>query len=580
MSLFSDIFGGWSISMPPPPALVKATPDMTKAIATQPNEFQAFDLYKGMAAAEAKALANNPMMLLDAMGYKQKPGNLSYQILSTMATRNAVVAAIILTRVNQVATFTKPARFSRDGLGYEIKTRDPEHTPTDEEKDLMLAMELFLENCGFDEDNSRDDFTTFIKKLVRDSLTYDQACVEVVPDKAGRPAELFAVDAATIRAATETFDPSIGLWQDLQPPKKNQEVSWVQVIDGRVTAWFTNQELAFGVRNPRTNINMNPYGFSELEQLIHQITSHLYAEEYNMRFFSQGGTSKGILNIKGQYQAANKEQIDGFKRQWKAQVSGLSGAWKTPILQVPDGIEYINVGTTNREMEFEKWMNYLINVSCAVFQIDPAEVNFPNNGGVGGSGGGIFESGNLTKLQNSKDKGLRPLLRFIEDFINKYIISRFSNQYVFSFVGVDAKTDSEIVDLDQKSVHVYKTVNEIRKEHDMGPLEDGDTILDPSFINMVNQKKMMEQQQSMMGGGAPGEEGEEMPPDEAAAEAEDDQEVNPDEEEFDYGFDDTDVDDEFADEELEESEEESEEKKGKTIKKALEKINTMEIYID
>ena len=361
----------------------------------------------------------------------------------------------------------------------------------------MNSIELFLENCGFSDDSDRDDFDTFIRKIVRDSLTYDQMCFEVIPDRKGKPAEILAVDAATIRAASENYQAD-QTWMEMVPNKKNEEVKWVQVVDGTIVSWFTARELAFGVRNPRTNINLQPYGFSELEQLIHQITSHLYAEEYNSKFFSQGGTTKGIINIKSDPNGVgNKEQLDSFKRQWRAQVNGMTGAWKTPVLQVPNGIEYINVSQSNREMEFEKWMNYLVNIVCAVYQIDPAEVNFPNNGGVSGNGGSVFESSQEVKLKNSKDKGLKPLMRFIESIINKFVVSKFSQDYVFVFTGLDEKSEEEKAELDTKQVKTWRTVNEIRKEHGEKPLENGDIILDPSYLNYIQQKEMAAQQGEM-----------------------------------------------------------------------------------
>ena len=343
------------------------------------------------------------------------------------------------------------------------------------------------------------DLYTFIRKIVRDSLTYDQMCFEVIPDRKGKPAEILAVDAATIRAASENYQAD-QTWMEMVPNKKNEEVKWVQVVDGTIVSWFTARELAFGVRNPRTNINLQPYGFSELEQLIHQITSHLYAEEYNSKFFSQGGTTKGIINIKSDPNGVgNKEQLDSFKRQWRAQVNGMTGAWKTPVLQVPNGIEYINVSQSNREMEFEKWMNYLVNIVCAVYQIDPAEVNFPNNGGVSGNGGSVFESSQEVKLKNSKDKGLKPLMRFIESIINKFVVSKFSQDYVFVFTGLDEKSEEEKAELDTKQVKTWRTVNEIRKEHGEKPLENGDIILDPSYLNYIQQKEMAAQQGEMGG---------------------------------------------------------------------------------
>lgn len=469
------------------------------------------DLMKSLPARELKAYYENPIRMANATSYKDKPSSLSYNILYQMSVKNSVVGAVINTRVNQVSTFTKPARFSEDGIGYQIRLRDPSETPTDEQKEVMSSIELFLENCGFNDDSDRDDFDTFIRKITRDSLTYDQACFEIIPDRKGRPAEIVAVDAATIRAASENFKAD-QIWSKYQPKGKEiDEVKWVQVVDGSIVSWFTASELAFGVRNPRTNINLQPYGFSELEQLIQQVTSHLYAEEYNSKFFSQGGTTKGIINIKSDPNGiGNKEQLDSFKRQWRAQVNGMAGAWKTPVLQVPDGIEYINVSQSNREMEFANWMNYLINIVCAIYSIDPAEVNFPNNGGASPQGS-VFESSQEQKLKNSKDKGLKPLLRFIETILNKYVVSKFSQDYVFTFVGLDEKSDDEKAELDAKQVKTWKTVNEIRVEHGQEPIENGDVILDPSWLNYTQQQAMAAQGGMGMpeGGEEPTEESEE-----------------------------------------------------------------------
>lgn len=466
-------------------------------------------LVKSMPLREMKAYDENPMRLAQAANYKDKPSSLSYNILYQMSVKNSVVSAVLNTRINQVSTFTKPARFSTDGIGFQIRLRDPKKVPTAEQQDVMNSIELFLENCGFTDSSDRDDFDTFIRKIVRDSLTYDQMCFEIIPDRKGRPAEIVAVDAATIRAASENYSVDSSWAQ--YTPKKNEEVKWVQVIDGSVVSWFTARELAFGVRNPRTNINMQPYGFSELEMLIQQITSHLYAEEYNSKYFSQGGTTKGIINIKSDPNGiGNKEQLESFKRQWRAQVNGMSGAWKTPVLQVPDGIEYISVNQSNRDMEYSQWVNYLINIVCAVYQIDPAEVNFSNNGGANNQSS-VFETSQEQKLKNSKDKGLKPLLRFIESIINKFVVSKFSQDYVFAFTGLDEKSEEEKAELDSKQVKTWRTINEIRKEHGEKPLENGDIILDPSYLNYIQQKEMSAQ--GGMGGEMPESGDEEIPQD-------------------------------------------------------------------
>jgi hypothetical protein len=469
-----------------------------------PSLNSGMDLIKSEPLTDRKSYIEPPIVLMESLNYKDKPSSLTYNTLYQMATKNSVVGAVINTRVNQVSSFTKPSRFNKDKLGYEIRLRNPTAVPTEEQTRMMTAIETFIENCGYKKDNTRDDFDQFIRKVVRDSLTYDQLTFEIIPDRKGLPAEFLAVDASTIRAASEEFrfDPYMS---DIAP-KSSDKVSYVQVIDGSVVSWFTSNELAFGIRNPRTSIYMQPYGFSELEQLITQITSHLYAEEYNSKFFSQGGTTKGIINLKQDPNGVmSTQQLESFKRQWRSQVTGMTGAWKTPVVQIPNGIEYLNVSQSNREMEFEKWMNYLINIVCAVYQIDPAEVNFPNNGGVAGTGGGIFESSNESKLKNSKDKGLRPLLRFIESLMNKYIVSRFSEEFVFNFTGVDEKSEDEEADFDTKTSKVYRTVNEIRADHGKEPLPHGDIILDPSYLNYIQQKEAAEQGQQMSEMGGMGE---------------------------------------------------------------------------
>lgn len=469
-----------------------------------PSLNSGMDLIKSEPLTDRKSYIEPPIVLMESLNYKDKPSSLTYNTLYQMATKNSVVGAVINTRVNQVSSFTKPSRFNKDKLGYEIRLRNPTAVPTEEQTRMMTAIETFIENCGYKKDNTRDDFDQFIRKVVRDSLTYDQLTFEIIPDRKGLPAEFLAVDASTIRAASEEFrfDPYMS---DIAP-KSSDKVSYVQVIDGSVVSWFTSNELAFGIRNPRTSIYMQPYGFSELEQLITQITSHLYAEEYNSKFFSQGGTTKGIINLKQDPNGVmSTQQLESFKRQWRSQVTGMTGAWKTPVVQIPNGIEYLNVSQSNREMEFEKWMNYLINIVCAVYQIDPAEVNFPNNGGVAGTGGGIFESSNESKLKNSKDKGLRPLLRFIESLMNKYIVSRFSEEFVFNFTGVDEKSEDEEADFDAKTSKVYRTVNEIRADHGKEPLPHGDIILDPSYLNYIQQKEAAEQGQQMSEMGGMGE---------------------------------------------------------------------------
>lgn len=473
-------------------------------------------LVKSAPVRKGRAFLADPTGQIAAMGYMDRPYSLSYDTLRDMSTKNAVIAAIINTRVNQVSTFTRPARFDKAGIGYEIALRDPKRAPTKSEEREILDYERFLEYTGYYKDPMRDSFDTFIRKITRDRLTYDQVNFEIVPDRAGRPAEFNATDASSIRVAdTRLHNSKLGenkkedynyqennlaaIADALGTGQKIEDIRYVQLIDGVIVAGFSFDELAFGTANPRTDIRVQPYGLSELETLTKQVTSHLWAEDYNSRYFSNGGTTKGILNLKGDADnPISPAQFEAFKRQYVAQTLGNTGAWKTPVVSIP-GLEYINVQQSNREMEFEKWMNYLINICCSIYGIDPAEVNFPNRGGAGNSGGGGLGNGGIQdRIQYSRDKGLRPLLRFIEDMINQYIIYRFSDKYIFRFVGVNAKNEQEIVALQEKQAKVFKTVNEVRADNDMKPLPYGDMIEDPYFVQYALNIQAQEAQQQQL----------------------------------------------------------------------------------
>lgn len=329
----------------------------------------------------------DPLSLQYSLGYKDRRYSITYDTLKRISQQLSIVSAIINTRSAQVAAFSQPYRWTKS-LGFIIRHKDPDHSTTPAEIAFIKELEQFILNCGRAEKNPysripRDDFETFLRKIVRDSLTFDQICCEVVPDRIGLPFEFVAVDASTIRYASEDrytginssytsregFVPSVparfaGLYEGRQYGTRTadgERVQYVQIINGQIENIYGTGDLAFGVRNPRTDIYIQGYGYGELEQLITIVTSHLNAEQYTSRFFTANSTPKGILNMKGDNWTP--EQLEAFRRQWGAMVSGIENSWKMPVLQ-SEGIEFIDMHKGNEEMGFGKWLEYLIKISC------------------------------------------------------------------------------------------------------------------------------------------------------------------------------------------------------------------------
>jgi hypothetical protein len=224
----------------------------------------------------------------------------------------------------------------------------------------------------------------------------------------------------------------------------------------------------------------------------------LYAEEYNRRFFMQGSAPKGILNFRGDN--LTPDQLEGFRRQWRANVEGVENSWRTPIMQAEQGVEWINLHPSNQEMEYGQWMEYLIKITCAVFLIDPAELNFDMHGGVQQTS--LFESSQEWKLKASRDCGLKPMLRFIAKLINQHIVSKIDDNFTFDFVGLDELTEQEKHELRKEQVSSYMTLNEIRRAEDLPDVPDGDLILNPTYTTAQQQRKQMALQEKQQAAAA------------------------------------------------------------------------------
>jgi HK97 family phage portal protein len=454
----------------------------------------------------------DPFAIVEQLGYRDRPSLITYATLKAMAWRVPVVRAIIQTRLNQIGAFCQPQR-DRYHLGYRIRTRDSEHEPTPADKRWIKQMESVLQRTGVTENpRGRDSFESFIRKVMLDSLVYDQMCFEVVPDKRGRPCEWYAVDAATVRLADSA---SVYLHTNL-----DKAVRYVQIYDGMIITEYTQDEMAFCVRNPSTDIRLFGYGTSELEMMVDAVTSFLYAWEYNRRFFSQGSSAKGLINIKG---ALPEKQLKAFRRHWYTMISGVENAWRTPILNAED-VQWLNMQNSNREMEFSAYMDFIIKILCSIFSIDPIEVNFQY--GNTGQRSAMNTPSNREKITESKERGLRPLIRFLSGVINRHIIWPTNEAFEFEFVGLDSMTREQWTDVNVKRVSNFRTIDEIRAEDDYPPLPEGkgECILNPTWVQWASQKDQAAQQgaMGMLGGmagppGAPGvdegaPQGQEQPP--------------------------------------------------------------------
>lgn len=307
------------------------------------------------------AMFEDPYAVLNNLGYKASAKPITFTTMDIMMRRCPLIAGIIQTRLANMHSFSRLPR-DRFDTGFRIVTEDGAEKMSPADRKKAKQIEQWVLSCGVGP-RSRDRYPAFMKKVMRDSLRYDQATWQIVHNKKGIPAELWAVDAKTIRLA----DTKGAFYEDISEKLPHT----VQIKDSMVIREWLREDLVFAIRNPHTDIELQGYGVSETEWLIEAITGFLFGFQHNSLRYSQGTTAKGLLQVKG---FANETQLNAFRRFWVQMVSGVSNAWRIPVINV-DEVKWVPMDTSNVDMEFSEWMNFLTQIICAVFLLDPSELS-------------------------------------------------------------------------------------------------------------------------------------------------------------------------------------------------------------
>lgn len=432
-------------------------------------------------------------------GYKETLSRISFQTLQRMGNLYCV-KNVISTRIEQITRFLK---FSTDEQkeGFTIRRKRSLFNSKEDMKEMTKAEQKrverivrFLEDGGeTDKWEMSDSFVTFVRKIMQDSLSIDQLAFEITRTRGQELHQFKAIDGSMIRFL-DTVDPNYAHQFD-QYRYKGYLPKYCQVFDQQIV--FNKQlntyvmyypwELGFGIRNVGTDIWQNGYGRSELESLIEIITYILNGVQYNGNFFKNGSNPKGFIKMNGPN--TNQTQLNDFKQKWRQMLTGTENSHKIPIFAGLD-LEWVDLQKGNRDMEFDNWTKFLIVLLCSVYRIDPSELGFQFR-----EAANLFgQQGQRERLDHSKQKGLYPLLIFLQDIINKFLISELDEEMEFAFMGIEVEDEEKQVKLDSEklSAGMVSMQDMFRKYSGREFDENKDIIL--------NQVYQTQKQASMFGG--------------------------------------------------------------------------------
>ena len=432
-----------------------------------------------------------------AQGVRERILQLNFRSLRNISQRLPLINAIINTRTDQVLPFCRMATTEGEkGFMFELeqRTRD-EHGSEKADDAEMMKLATFFEQTGFQYDSDReDDFSDYISMMIRDIYEIDQIATELQRNKLGEVIGFWGLDGATIARVCDATQFEKG-------------VRFVQMIEQKVYNEYKAEDVLFDYRFKRSDIKYRGYGYSPVEQAIDVITTLLFGYNYVRDQLTKDKMPKGFISVMGD---VGKSQLDSIRNYWYAAMSGAGGNWAIPILPSGKdgvGVDFKNLGQSNKDMEYHKTISFISTIVASVFSIDLMEMGIRSEETSGGWG----EQGTSTRIQNSKSRGLAAMLSFIEQHINK-VLRKVTNKYRFKFVGLEVEDQNVKADIRTKQLAAYRTIDEMRKEDELEPFnEDWSNMpLNPYTVQIYMGAKQQEQQEQMQQqqGGMPGGDGE------------------------------------------------------------------------
>jgi phage portal protein BeeE len=178
----------------------------------------------------------------------------------------------------------------------------------------------------------------------------------------------------------------------------------------------------------------------------------------------EGAAPDGVLNLG---EGVTRDQVREFQAFFESEVAGKGALG---FIGGTKGADWIPFRQNNREMQFLEWQIYLVRKIAVVFGLSPQDLGVTFD---------VNRSTAETQLQISEDRGLRPLMSLIQDYLTQEVIwdptfGGSDNNLAFRFTALNLKETTAKANINSMALAgvPWKTVNEARLEDGREPLAD------------------------------------------------------------------------------------------------------------
>jgi len=330
----------------------------------------------------------------------------------------------------------------------QIASAEWDIVPYDQTKPYSKRQQQRIRDLFRTPNPANDSFRTFIEPIIEDLIALDAGCVEKVRSLDGEIRELWPVDGATIRVNA--------LWDG--DPNEYRYFWYPSGLDYQ--ARWKNNEFLYMMANRRTDW---PIGMSPLETLKLTIEAELDAHEYNRRQV-KGAAPDGIFDLG---EGMTRDQIIGFRSFFESEVAGRSALG---FIGGTKNAKFIDVRKSNRDQQFLEWQIYLVRKIAVVLGLTPQDLGITFD---------VNKSTSETQIQISEDRGLRPMMSLLQEYISEEIVwddcfGGEANNLCFRFTALNLKESTAKAAIYEKALAKvpWRYVNEARLDEGREPIKE------------------------------------------------------------------------------------------------------------
>jgi hypothetical protein len=447
------------------------------------------------------------------------------RLLRLIERRNGIVGSIITLRIQQALEFSHISE-DKDVPGWEFALKDPKKTLNPKQKTQKEFLENLLINTQRDDYQSlepkTDTFKDLLIKYARDRLLIDKVVWELERDRKGQTAALWVLDGATILPVLpggfygSTSQISTGIYsgfnrlsEEIAKAKLDdippiEEISYIQELlygtsGGGITAAFRETDVIYDLGNELNDIRYYKQGMSVVEKANIAVVAFINSITFNSNGLSRGAIPKVAIAM-GKDSSYTEEQLEDMQDEWAANFEAMDGQWNIPLLN--GDAKILNMLPNNRDMEYQKYMEFTGALTCALMGADSAEIGLRLN-----QAQNVMSENQDGKQIFSKNRGVREMLGGFAYIVNQFLKNSgydFADDFVFRFNGLSTEDKDFEVELLKKKVETHMTVDEVRAERDLKPLPDGQGEI---ILNAVFMQNKQAAEMAAQGMGEEGEEG-------------------------------------------------------------------------